>query len=115
MELKTFIKGALTDIMDAVQETIEERAKDGKHGYVNPKSHADEGMEIDTIKFDIAVTASSKRHGSGKAGINVHVATIGADGAFERESSNLSRIEFTLSVAWPHTHIMDAKKLHRAK
>ncbi len=32
MELKAFVKAALNDVMDAVQETIEERRVAGKHG-----------------------------------------------------------------------------------
>lgn len=115
MDLKTFVKTALNDVMDAVQETIEERKAAGKHGSVNPKTHEPDEMEIDTIKFDVAVSVGSTTQGSGEGGLDVFNVRLGAEGSYEHESSNVSRIEFTLGIAWPHTHIVDAKKLSRAK
>ena len=115
MDLKTFVKSALSDVMDAVQETIEERKKEKKRGYVNPKVHNPNEMEIDTIKFDVAVSVGSKSHGRGEGGLEVLSLRLGVSGQHEREASNVSRIEFTLGVAWPHTEIEDARKLIRAK
>lgn len=114
MDLKSFVKTALNDVMDAVAETIEERKTAGKHGYINPKSHDSEEMEIDTIKFDVAVSAGTKTQGGTEGGLEVFSFKLGGTGSHERETSNVSRIEFTLGVAWPHTHILDAKKLVRA-
>lgn len=114
MDLKLFVKAALNDVMDAVQETIEERKAAGRFGYINPKSHDPEEMEIDTIKFDVAVSAGTKTQGGGEAGLEVFSVKLGGTGSHERETSNVSRIEFTLGVSWPHTHIQDAKKLVRA-
>ncbi len=115
MELKAFVKAALNDVMDAVQETIEERKVAGKHGHINPKTHDPDEMEVDTIKFDIAISASSETQGKGGGGLEVAGFKVGADGSHKRESSSVSRIEFTLGMAWPHTHMLDAKKLVRAK
>ncbi|MCV3766464.1 hypothetical protein [Rhizobium sp. TRM95796] len=114
MELKAFVKAALNDVMDAVQETIEERKVAGKHGYINPKTHDPDEMEIDTISFDVAISAGTKTQGGGEAGLEVFSVKIGANGSREHESSNVSRIQFTLGVSWPHTHVLDAKKLIRA-
>lgn len=114
MELKAFVKAALNDVMDAVQETIEERKAAGKVGSVNPKVFNADEMEIDTIKFDIAVSAGAKTKGGGEAGIEVWSVKIGANGERESESSNVSRVEFTLGVSWPYSSITDAKKLIRA-
>jgi len=113
MELKAFIKATLNDVMDAVQETIEERKKASKHGYVNPKVHAKE-MEVDTIKFDIAVSTGTKTQGGLDAALEVFSVKLGGKGGGELENSNVSRIEFTLGVSWPHTQILDATKLKRA-
>ncbi|MBN7807081.1 hypothetical protein JZX86_17145 [Agrobacterium rosae] len=113
MDLKSFVKAALNDVMDAVQDTIEERKAAGRHGYINPKSHDPEEMEIDTIKFDIAVSVGSKTIGGGEAGLEVLSIKLGGNVGHEKETSNVSRIEFTLGVAWPHTHILDTKKLVR--
>ncbi|HEV2901137.1 MAG TPA: hypothetical protein VGX71_25510 [Pseudaminobacter sp.] len=71
-------------------------------------------MEIDTIKFDIAVSASSKKQGELGGSLNVFSAKLGTRGQAEKENSEISRIEFTLGVAWPHTSIEDAKRLRRA-
>jgi len=114
LDLKLFVKAALNDVMDAVQETIEERKASKKHGYINPKTHDLEEMEIDTIKFDLAVSVGTKTQGGAEGGLEVFSAKIGASGSREHETSNVSRIEFTLGVAWPHTHILDAKKMVRA-
>lgn len=114
MDLKSFVKAALNDVMDAVQETIEERKAAKKHGHINPKTHDPDEMEIDTIKFDLAVSVGTKTQGGAEGGLEVFSAKIGASGSREHETSNVSRIEFTLGVAWPHTHILDAKKMVRA-
>ncbi|MCM2476594.1 hypothetical protein HGO38_24410 [Rhizobium sp. CG5] len=114
MDLKSFVKAALNDVMDAVQETIEERKAREKQGFINPKIHDPEVMEIDTIKFDVAVSVGTKTQGGAEAGLEVFSVKLGGSGTHEREASNVSRIEFTLGVSWPHTHILDAKKLVRA-
>ena len=113
MELKAFVKAALNDVMDAVQETIEERKAAGGHGYINPKTHDPDEMEIDTIKFDIAISVARETQGKAGGGLEVVGVKIGADGSHKHETSNVSRIEFTLGVAWPHTHILDAKRIVR--
>jgi hypothetical protein len=115
MELKEFVKSVLNDVMDAVQETIEERKGADKHGYINPKTHDPDEMEIDTISFDVAISAGTKTQGGGEGGLEVWSVKIGANGSREHEATNVSRIQFTLGVAWPHTHMVDAKKLTRAR
>lgn len=113
MEVKEFVKTALNDIMDAVSETIEERKSKNKPGIVNPKVFDPEEMMIDSIKFDIAVSAGS-RDGSGvNGGLVVWGVQIGAKGERQIDSSTVSRIEFTLDVSWPYQRIEDAKKLTR--
>ena len=114
MDLKSFVKTALNDVMDAVQETIEERKTAGRRGHINPKSHDPDEMEIDTIKFDVAVSVGTKTQGGAEGVLEVFSVKLGGSGSHEREATNVSRIEFTLGVAWPHTHILDAKKLVRA-
>lgn len=113
MELKSFIKTAIHEIMDAVEETIRER--ESKAGSINPKVHNADEMEIDTIKFDVAVTVGSRSQGSGEAGLRVLGVKVSGGGEHTRETSNVSRIEFTLGVSWPHSQILDAKKLVRAR
>lgn len=95
---------------------IYRRAKsDGEHGCINPKTHDPEEMEIDTIKFDVAVSVGTKTLGGAEGGLEVFSVKLGTTGGREHEATNVSRIEFTLGVAWPHTHVLDAKKIVRAE
>ncbi|TWB55414.1 hypothetical protein FBZ98_103811 [Rhizobium sp. ERR 922] len=68
-------------------------------------------MEIDTIKFDIAISATNETQGKAAGGLEVWGAKVGADGSHKHEASNVSRIEFTLGISWPHTHMVDAKRV----
>jgi len=89
MELKAFVKAVLNDVMDAVQETIEERKTAGGHGYINPKIHDPEEIEVDTIKFDVAISTGTKAQGGLDASLEVFSVKLGGKGGGEHESSNL--------------------------
>lgn len=66
MELKAFVKTALNDIMDAICEAVDERNKNDKPSLINPKVFDPEDMMIDSIKFDVAVSAGSREGGECK-------------------------------------------------
>lgn len=113
MELKDFVKASVSEMMDAIVEFNEERKAAGKKGNLNPKVLGSDAFEIDTIDFDIAVTAASKKAGSAGGRVNLYVASVGANGSVESDNSRVSRIRFSLGVAWPFTSIQDVKKLQR--
>jgi len=81
MELKEFIKGVLTDITEAVEESN----TDSKFRYSIPSS-TDKGID-----FDLAIVL--KKSGEGKVGAEIF-STIGvkAEGTISKETVN--RIQF---------------------
>lgn len=114
MELKDFIKIAVNEVMDAIEEVNLERGASGKKGQLNPKIVNSEEFELDTIEFDVAVTIGDKKSGNAEGGINVLGAKLGAGGKVEKEASNASRVKFSLGVAWPYIQLTDVKKLNKS-
>jgi hypothetical protein len=75
----------------------------------------EEVFEIDIIEFDVAITAGSTKQGTAGVGVSVLAVKIGTDGKIGSEHTEVSRVRFSLGVAWPYASITGAKKLHRAK
>lgn len=112
MELKEFIKTAITDITEAVSE-LQEELKNGT--IVNPSltqgEHGkslvvdDEVRMIERLNFDIAVTATeaTELNGNAKAGISVFGAKVGAEN--KERTENVSRLTFSLPLVLPTTHV----------
>lgn len=117
MELKEFIKTAITDITEAVSELQEElkngsivnptlpQGEHGKHLVVD-----NEVRIIERLDFDIAVTASDKTelNGNAKVGISVFGAKIGTGNAEKTE--NVSRLTFSIPLLLPATHVKTPKE-----
>ncbi|MBD5327960.1 MAG: hypothetical protein HDR99_05820 [Bacteroides sp.] len=112
MELKAFIKTAVTDITDAIRELQAELANGA---VINPTiSRGDYGKAvivnngiapIEHLNFDVAVTASetSGIDGSAKAGISIFGAKVGAENSSRTE--HVSRLTFTIPIVYPATHV----------
>ncbi|SFE24779.1 hypothetical protein SAMN04488523_1062 [Sulfitobacter brevis] len=108
MDLKDFIKETMTGIIEATNELQDQWSDEGV--YVNPpmsKSSSEVYEEnssdhifrqIQTVKFDVAVTAASETSGGGKAGLKVFSAEIGAKGEHSRQSEEVSRVQFTIPL-----------------
>lgn len=119
MDLKDFIKTAITDIVDAVREaqdavkdvaTVVPFAKNANCG-----SHirtADGVANVSNVDFDIAVTTETNESANSgvKAGIQVAgLLNFGVgvkDGASEKYQ-NVSRIKFSVPVILPHSAAPD--------
>ena len=119
MELKEFIKTALTDIVTAVKETqesvqdfatiapITEAGNKVTH-IKTPNGYAD----ISNIDFDVAVTTEATEGAANgiKGGITVAgVFSIGGNGKEEtaEKYQNVSRIKFTIPALLPHASSLD--------
>ena len=119
MELKEFVKAALTDIVEAVKET-QEAVRD----YATIAPLVVEGKRTDcvlmekgvarisNVDFDVAVTTESSEQtgGSGKTGIQVAgLFSIGGEAKLgtEEKTQNLSRIKFSIPVLLPHSASLD--------
>lgn len=97
--LKSFVKQALIDITNAVNEARHESLVNIAPGYVEGKAQVDAQL----IEFDLAVNAerSTKRGKKGGASvtiISVIKADVGADGAEDEKLSTNNRIKFSVPV-----------------
>lgn len=112
MELKEFIKTAITDITEAVSE-LQSELNNGT--IVNPTlAQGEHGQQIwienevrtiERLNFDVAVTAteSSSADGEAKAGISIFGAKMGTGLASKKE--NVSRLTFSIPLVFPSTHV----------
>jgi len=112
MELKEFIKTAITDITEAVSE-LQSELNNG--AIVNPTlpnpialktlTVDNEIRPIEQLAFDVAVTATeaSGIDGSAKAGISIFGAKIGTESSAKTE--NVSRLTFSVPIVFPTTHV----------
>lgn len=122
MELKEFIKTAITDITEAVSE-LQEELKNG--AIINPSlfqgEHGktvlvnNEVRMMERLNFDIAVTATeaTELNGTAKAGISVFGAKVGAEN--KERTENVSRLTFSLPLVLPATHVKTPQELLREK
>ena len=118
MELRDFVAQSLKQIMEAVAEAQEHAERLG--GYVvplmpvmgrtrgAPADHRVVGAkhataEIQSIEFDVAVTAAEGKTAGGEGGLKV-AGMFSAGGTAKRESTteSVSRIRFTVPVILPH-------------
>ena len=122
MELKEFIKTAITDITEAVSE-LQDELKNGT--IVNPSlTQGEHGKSLvvdnevrmmERLNFDIAVTATeaTELNGNAKAGISVFGAKVGAEN--KERTENVSRLTFSLPLILPTTHVKTQHKKMREK
>ncbi|MFC3203237.1 hypothetical protein ACFOEW_15605 [Alteromonas oceani] len=109
MELKEFIKTALSEIIEAVSEAsdhaAQHEAKIGStqmQGYLKEaKATWDEnGHAISQVDFDIALTEGNKSNTKGGIGVHLGAVKLGTDGSSQNENSSLSRIKFSVPVVF---------------
>ena len=118
MELKEFIKAAITDITEAVSELQSEL----NNGAVvsPPVPYADKTKTIENggmnrliteIDFDVAITVGNTNsyEGKAKAGIQIFSAKITGENATRTE--NASRMTFSIPVIFPTAKIKTDKEL----
>lgn len=98
MDIKDFVKSALLGIVEGVQEAIEEHGD--RPGVIGAQTTLPE-VDVQSVDFDIAVTASEKTEGSAGASITVIAAKLGADGKLASENISASRIKFKVPVLMP--------------
>lgn len=112
MELKEFIKAAITDITEAVSE-LQEGLDNG--AIINPTLPCGTSSKsvlvdnkvrvIERLNFDVAVTASeaTEIEGGAKAGISIFGAKVGTE--TNAKTENVSRLTFSIPVVLPSTYI----------
>lgn len=108
MNLKTFISATLIEIQSGVQAAIDHTVKHKVGGAINPSWGGTKDISaslVEKVQFDIAVTVSDKATGSAEGGINVVGINIGGSGSDSTETSNVSRIQFSIPIIPPVTTI----------
>lgn len=122
MELKEFIKTAITDITEAISELQSEL---DNRAIINPSISrgeygkailVDQGVApIERLNFDVAVTATeaSSIDGNAKAGISIFGAKVGTESNAKTE--NVSRLTFSVPIVFPATHVKTPQEIMREK
>ena len=125
MELKEFIKTAITDITEAVSE-LQEELKNGS--IVNPSipnpianvtvkdpDNVNVNKRVSNVDFDVALTVADTGtiESGGKMGIHIISAKIG--GESKSHSENVSRITFSIPIVLPTEHVKSQKELNDEK
>lgn len=108
MELKTFVKQSIIDIIEAVadaRDAIDKRRAgkyyDRRQGIVIPANEGeDEGLKESEIEFDIAVTDAQGRFKEGGGKIAVLNIGISAKGAQATNNQVVNRIRFRVPIAY---------------
>lgn len=112
MELKDFIKTAVVDITNAISELQEELQNGSIINPTLPYPVTNKAIRvnniirpIETLVFDIAVTATetSGIEGGAKAGISVFGAKVGA--ATNAKAENVSKLTFSIPVILPSVNV----------
>lgn len=111
MELKEFIKTALTDITDAVSELQEELTNGAivspSLPEVNDRTIAidNKNVILTQVAFDVAITAGGTDMIKGGAKGGLHVFSAAVDGSNEKRTENVSHVSFSIPIVLPQHHI----------
>ena len=113
MELKDFVSESIKQIIDGVNEAKRYAGENG--GMINPrrwgwnstnvqaKFDRTTGAAIETIEFDVAVTAIDGTKTKGGIGVFMGAVGIGSQGQSENSHSSVSRLKFSVPVVLPVT------------
>jgi hypothetical protein len=109
MELKEFVTETLIAILEGVHEAAKRAEESKLLGVVAPfwTDEAEKGDwkdYVQPVEFDVAVTATDKVGGGGKAGVKLFTfAEASAEGLKGTERSTANRIKFSIPIVPPGT------------
>ncbi|WP_077343078.1 hypothetical protein [Pseudocolwellia agarivorans] len=117
MELKDFIKEAIKDISEAINESNNELSelgvisnpssvsldkRDDIYGHMHINSQSDKTTRpVHLLKFDIAVSSTTKDNGKEGIGVKALGISLGKEGEKSDELNNSSRLQFNVPIAFP--------------
>ncbi len=117
MELKDFIKEAIKDIAEAINESNTELSELGVisnpsnvslderediYGYMYLNSDSDKKTRpVHLLKFDVAVSITQKENGKEGIGVKALGISLGKEGEKIDELNNSSRLKFNVPIAFP--------------
>ena len=119
MELKEFIKTAITDITDAISELQNEIGSDAIVSPPMPspitlKTLKQNGRNrlISDIDFDVAITVGSVDSMEGNAGAGVlQVFSAKVNAGNESRTENVSRLTFSIPVIYPTAEVITDREV----
>ncbi|HXC57259.1 MAG TPA: hypothetical protein VNU97_18305 [Rhizomicrobium sp.] len=115
MNLEDFVSDSIVEIVSGIKNAQDRLKTKGIVAAINPVwAHLGLGEKnIQSLEFDVAITAASKdqlERGAGASiGIQVVGANIGAKKQATTENSSISRVKFSLPFIPPSTTV-DASK-----
>lgn len=114
MELKEFVTAVLTEIIDGVKDAQRE-SEHAREGEVNPLLSTNQGdlqrqgrlvsrwgQLVQSVKFDVAVTAEERTGTKSGIGIFIGAVGIGSQGESKASQTSESRIQFEVPVSLPY-------------
>jgi hypothetical protein len=120
MDLKGFIKETIAAIVESTSEL--QAQFEGVGVIVNPPvSNKERDLyehenlshryrRVETIEFDVAVTAATETSGGAKAGLKIFTAELGADGKHARNHEEVSRVKFSIPIVLSPANAEQANK-----
>lgn len=117
MDLKDFVGQALSDIVQGVINAQSLLSANGKYinhqlstkqGRLEPQGRlvSIQGQLVQTVEFDVAVTAKEAKGTKGGIGVVVGALALGAHAQQSAQSSVVSRIKFAVPVTLPYGETM---------
>lgn len=108
MNLQDFVKTALVDIVVGVANARAELKQHGsdagsipQYGDVKGVRTDNNGKQIQTVEFDVALADSSSTDTKGGIGVLLGAVNLGTHGSSRGESSSTSRIKFSIPLVLP--------------
>jgi len=101
MDLSDFVKSSLVQIIHGVSAAIKETQSDPSRAVINPALSHSTHSDPKEVIFDVAVTVHEEAGTKGSGGIKVFGAQIGVGGDKNLSNTAVSRISFSVPVAWP--------------
>src|SRR5262245_36894931 len=118
MNLEDFVASSLSQISAGIKKAQERAADTGV--WINPagqiQGHQDRlsieaelgaNVYLENVEFDVAVTAATDQSAGATGGIRVLGLQLGAEGAVKYENASVSRVKFSVPVAWPYVRRSD--------
>ena len=111
MELKDFIKGVLSDITEAIKES---QAELNNGAIINPTASNTDGNKVavgkidyrlQEVYFDVLVSVESEESSTTSGGLDIKIASIGANGQGRVAEEKTSRVKFSIPLVCPSVHV----------
>ena len=114
MELRDFIRESLIQIVRGVAEAKDALVKSNSTGSISPLLRTswatlesmgvlltEAGAPVQTVEFDVSVTATEGTGTKGGIGVVVGILALGSQGQSSESSANTSRLKFSVPLSLP--------------